>query len=81
MFHPKDDREIDPNIPLMETNGTAWTLAGPDSTEFHDDSAGQHDIEEEHDSDSAEGDSGLLDGRSPEFEHLQRRSLHVPKKP
>lgn len=81
MFRPKDDREIDPNIPLMEPNGTAGTLADEDSTEFHDDSAGEEDIEEEQDTNSAEGDAGLLDSRSPEFEHLQRRAPHMNRKP
>ncbi len=58
----------------MTTNGTSGVIASPNDTDVHDDSSGEEDLKEEQDSNSAENDDRLLTGRSPEFDHLQRRA-------
>jgi hypothetical protein len=48
-------------------------LRGPFDDDVLDKTPAERDTEEERDVDAAEGDAGLLDTDSPEFEHLQRR--------
>lgn len=68
------EQDIDTEMPLAGGNGLGGTLPiyEGDQLDEHEPTATDEALDDEQDSESAENDDGLLDGRSPEFQHLTK---------
>ena len=71
---PDNDRPSEETIPPVTTGG-AGGIGAADLDPTDEDAAptaAEEDLAEEHDVDPAEGDAGVLDTDSPEFQHLRK---------
>lgn len=75
------EHDIDTEMPLPDGNGLGGTLPiyEGDQLEDHAPNTSDEVLEDEQDVQSPENDDGLVNGRSPEFQHLTKPSHKDPK--